>query len=76
MGRSPKPLKFLVHLDLMETNEVKELIAKGHQVDQFVDFHDVILAPNAWKMDARLLKYLDLAIKAARGVKYPKRVTK
>ena len=82
MGRTPKPLNLLVHPVLWNTPEVQELITKGHTVsclegtDVHLDIYDLILAPNAWKMDARLIKYLDLAVKAARTVKYPKKEKK
>ena len=60
--------------------EIAELRNKGHlvqhpPVDEFESF-DLILAPNAWRMDTTLAKYLDLAVKGARGIRYPKRVTK
>ena len=78
MGRTPKPLTLLVHPSLMKTAEVVELAAKGHTIEagdspEFsLDDYDIVLSPNAWKMDARLIKYLDLAVKAARTIKYPK----
>lgn len=78
MGRSPKPLRLLVHPSLMDTPEIQELIGKGHTVTSWVEFDeaDMLLAPNCWKMDARLIKYLDLAVKAARTIKYPKKEKK
>ena len=82
MGRTPKPLKLLVHPDLWNAPEVQALIAKGHAVsclegtDVHLGLYDMVLSPNAWKMDARLLKYLDLAVKAARTIKFPKREKK
>ena len=88
MGRTPKPLLLAIHDSLMETPEVQELVAKGHSIYRLSQYNrgndnplnlpdvDLILAPNAWQMNETLIKYLDLAIKAARGVKYPKKVTK
>ena len=74
MGRSPKPLSLLVHPDLVESAEVQELIGKGHTVTIMGSEveHDLMLGPRCWHMDTRLVKYLDLAVKAARTIKYPK----
>ena len=89
MGRTPKPLHFLIHPALATAPEVLALAEKGHTVtvDTTRDYcpgchhlgmgeYDLLLAPNAWKMDARLIKYLDLAVKAARAIKYPKKEKK
>ena len=81
MGRTPKPLKFLVHQSLIEVYPWHELVAQGHLVvfmapEEPAFNFDLILAPNAWKMDTRLIKYLDLAVKAARTIKYPKKEKK
>ena len=76
MGRTPKPLKILVANYAMTLwPEIAALRNKGHlvqipPVDEFESF-DLILGPNCWRMEAELLPYLDLAIKGARGVKYP-----
>jgi hypothetical protein len=84
MGRTPKPLSIAVDDVLAETPEIAALAAKGHNIYKFSQYNrgndnplnlpgvDLILGPNCWRMDATLLQYLDLAIKGARGVKYPK----
>ena len=89
MGRSPKPLSILVHPALWETPELKALAEKGHVLILMcegpsgdrpfmgsADKFDLVIGPNCWRMDDVLIKYLDLAIKAAWGVRYPKRVKK
>lgn len=74
----------LVTDTLMDAPEIKALSDKGHKImrlsevghyasDADTETADLILGPNCWRMDERLIKYLDLAIKAARGVKYPKK---
>lgn len=81
MGKSPKPLSILVHPELADTPEIRELSEKGHvivvathalTVGLALHDFDIILGPNCWRMDKDLLKYLDVAIKSARGIKYPK----
>ena len=77
MSRTPKPLRVAVDNSLAKTPEVLALEAKGHEiVPADHEAFDLVIGPRCWKMDLILIKYLDLAIKAARGVKYPKRVTK
>ena len=76
MGRTPKPLKFLVQWELEAKYPWHELVQQGHTVvflppEQTAGF-DLILGPNCWRLDETLLPYLDLAIKAARGIKFPK----
>ena len=77
MGKSPKPLSFLVCPLLVQDEATKAqmdaLEAQGHNVVYMNDsiyLVDIILSPNAWR--AFDLKYLDLAIKSARSVKYGK----
>ena len=76
VGRTPKPLTILVHPGLMEWAEIKALREQGHEVCEnqhgALEDYDVILAPNAWRMTEDLRPYLDLAVKAARKVKYGK----
>jgi hypothetical protein len=83
MGKTPKPLRIAVHPTLVDLPEVQALVAKGHQVYSLAQYNrgndnplnlpdvDLILGPNCWRMEPELLPYLDLAIKGARGVKYP-----
>ena len=85
MGRTPKPLTILVHPDLAEWSEWSDLAAQGHTVhftlhpeqDYLASDIDLILAPNAHRMDENLRKYLPLAIQAARSRRYgPKKEDK
>lgn len=73
--KNPKPLRLLVHPALMETKEVEALAAKGHTVVNMSevtgDEFDLILGPQCWHMDARLIKHLDVAVKGKRAIKYP-----
>ena len=77
MGKTPKPLRFLVSPALAEWPECAALQERGHTVLLY-DFDsqdmgvDVVMAPNAWRMDAQHRKYLPQAIAAARKVRYPK----
>ena len=76
MARTSKPLRLLVHPDLLETIEVQALIAKGHDVTVMQDIavvYDLILGPNCWRIYPKLYKYIDMAVKAARLVRYPKK---
>ena len=82
MGKSPKPLSFLVHPSLVQTDEdrqrLDDLAAQGHHVDTAdcehfynvigMDKYDIVLGPNCWR--AFDLRHLDLAIKSSRSVKY------
>lgn len=56
---------------------LRVLEEKGHEIDvaqggkMFNPLeYDLVLGPNCWRMDATLLKYVDMAVKAAREVKY------
>lgn len=82
MGKTPKPLTILVHPSLANSPEILELAAKGHEIHtepsmsmiaQHWQDYDLVLGPTCWRMDASMLAYLDLAIKGARTVKYPKK---
>ena len=81
MGRSPKPLSILVHPSCAQSVEdndrLCELESQGFTIvrdvpsDVIKQLHyDIILGPSCWR--AFDLKYLDLAIKSARSVKYGK----
>jgi hypothetical protein len=77
MGKTQKPLTILVHPSLVETPEFRTLAAQGHTItsDLYLESAwdaDIVFGPNCWRMTPELLPYLDLAIKGARGVKYPK----
>jgi hypothetical protein len=73
MGRAPKLLSILVtDQTLYHTSQVQNLIAQGHTVTLTVPDADIILGPNCWRMPVALVKYLPLAVRAAREVKYGK----
>lgn len=76
MGKSPKPLSFLVHPSLVRDDDgsrqtLVDLEAQGHEIhfmDADGDDYDIKIGPNCWR--AFDLKYLDLAIKSARATKF------
>ena len=73
IGTSPKPLKFLVYSSIVGDDMpiLSALSEQGHIVELVDDTdHDIILGPRCWRGFS--LKYLDLAIKSARSVKYGK----
>lgn len=80
MGKTQKPLTILVHPSLGDAPEIVTLAEKGHTICvgyspaglATMEMFDIILGPNCWRITPELLPYLDLAIKGARGVKYPK----
>ena len=76
MGKTPKPLSYLIHPSLLQSDEdrafIEEKRTQGHEVEimreKGVLNFDIILAPNAWR--AFDLSSFDLATKSARAVKY------
>lgn len=81
MGKSPKPMTILVHPLIGEWEEVQKLGSQGHTIVVPYDLQiatvkfedlDLILHPNAWRMDTAHRKYLPLAIAAGRQHRYPK----
>ena len=91
MGKTPKPLSYLIHHSLIQTAEdrafVEEKRAQGHEIQVgggeltgVWERADIILAPNAWR--AFDMSSFELATKSARAVKYkpgtkkPKKATK
>jgi len=84
VGKTQKPLRIAVDDTLAELPEITALTEKGHNIYRLSQYNrgndnplnlpdvDLILGPTCWRMDATLLPYLDLAIKGARGVRYPK----
>ena len=75
MGKTTKPLRVLV-IGLPQSPEFDEIAALGHTVEYSANTegYDLILGPRCWRMDERLLRLelLPLAIKEARGIRYPK----
>lgn len=69
-----KRLTISVHPSLYNYPEIQGLIEKGHNVYcNDMGSTDIVLAPNAWRMTPELLPYLDLSIKQARAMRYPKK---
>lgn len=78
MAQTSKPLVLLVHSTLLETDEVKELEHKGHVILHMTPQQedcDLILGPNCWRIYPKLYKYINIAVKAARLIRYPKKST-
>ena len=76
MARTQKPLKILIHPSLNNAKEIEELIAKGHDIQIMTvetDDFDIVLSPKAWRILPGMEKYIDIAVKAARIEKYPKK---
>lgn len=80
MPHQSKPLTILCHPELLGSEEVGGLLAKGHTVYNLEAYEvqgvnasmvDLILAPNAQLMTPEHLPYLDEAVKRARKLKYP-----
>lgn len=58
MGKTSKPVKFLVHHTLAGHPELLALQEKGHHVTVLpveYDAYTVILGPHCWRMDTGLL---------------------
>ncbi len=79
MGKSPKPLSYLIHPSLIQSHEdwafIEEKRAQGHAIlvgggelsGRWLDA-DIILSPTAWR--AFDMDSFELATKSARAVKY------
>lgn len=82
MGKAPKRITILVHPEIAAWEEVQKLSDQGHTIysttGDLSDLSpedlrpDLILHPNAWRMDAAHRKYLPLAVAAGRAKRYPK----
>ena len=75
MGRSPKPLRVLVHPDIAQWAEFDTLRDQGHLIEQQLtplDEYDLVLGPTCWHMTPKHRKYLKDAVQAARSKRYPK----
>jgi len=77
MGKSPKPLSFLVHPELYDADPGlwEKMKEQGHTVGPLMNLKewDLIIGRNCWRMFD--LDGLNLAIKSARNTKvYPKKV--
>jgi hypothetical protein len=74
MGRTSKPLTIFVLPSLDDWEEFKALAAQGHDIRRtgFPEECDLVLGPNAWRMNEQLRRYLPLAIAEARKRRYGK----
>lgn len=69
-----KPLTIAVHPSLYGFDEIRDLEAKGHNVYcSDMGDTDIVLGPNCWRMTPDLLPYIDLSLKQARAMRYPKK---
>jgi len=79
VGKSSKPVRFLVHPSIANAPEFQALREQGHVIDTEptgpVWDYDAIIGPTSWRMTARHIKYLPLTIQEARRLHYPKETT-
>ncbi len=69
MGRTPIPLRILIH-PIFDGPEFDELRGKGHTVDVMTDSnYDLIVGPNAQRMTPELLSLLDVTLTRIRREK-------
>lgn len=83
MGKTSKPLTIIVVGEPTSWFEWEKLEAQGHEIIKvdpgkiYADLEpkltkaDIIMGPTAWRMDGDLRKYLPLALKEARMIRYP-----
>lgn len=85
MGKTPKPLSFLVAAELAEWPEFRSLAEQGHEVhtpdDQLahgrpLGEYDLVMGPTCWVMDGPRRAYLAIAIAEARKARYPQQKPK
>jgi hypothetical protein len=76
MGRTPIPLKILVHPSI-DGEIFDELRAKGHSVDAMDDIasYDLVLGPNAQRMTPELVSLLDVTLTRIRREKREQKQT-
>ena len=83
MGKTSKPLSIVAIGECALWDELKALEAQGHVVSRLFDPEsdgvvpgsifleaDIILGPKAWRMDDLTRKYLGVALKEARMLRY------
>ena len=74
MGRSPKPLTWLVEASIADWPEFKELEAQGHTIIVLAaqdEGADVICGPHAHRMSDDIRKWCDEMKTEAWRIKYP-----
>lgn len=88
MGRNNKPLNILcMDDDIFQSEAMKKVIAKGHQVmeEGYTGDVDVVIGPKCWRIDPSLRlgddvsneesleRQLEMMEKGVRSIKYPKK---
>ena len=82
MGKTIKSLWIIAADSLYASPDFQKAMARfeeqGHRVQRLsgatgeeIDLCDLAVGPKFWRMDGALIKYLDVAIKAARATAYP-----
>ena len=75
MGKTSKPLTIYVTQELIHAPELQALADKGHRIVLLELSQDpepdLILSGRAWRMTPLLLKYVEVAVRAARAQRYP-----
>ena len=73
MGKSSKPLIYLVHPSLEGTPEIQDRLSKGHVItfdDIFLNY-DAVIGPTCYRISSETVNLLDLVEKSIRATKYP-----
>lgn len=74
MGKTPKPLRFLIDQDIAHWPEWEELRAQGHKITCGIPSdYDLVMGPTCWRLTEWHRPYLEAAIKAMREQKYPRK---
>jgi len=80
MGKTSKPVWYLVEDSLVDLESYQSLKAQGHKIQPLstattedLQNSDGIHSPRAWRMTPELVKYLPAALKATRGAVYHKK---
>ena len=75
MAKSSRPLRILVHPDLIKLPSIEGLKQKGNVVQSMdattaASTFELILGPNCWRIPPGMESLVESAVKAARRVKY------
>jgi len=81
MGKTPRPIRILIHPSMDNWEIFKDLKAQGHQVHTIPEegdpwSYDTIMGPSAWRMDEALALEAPRAIKSSREVATKRRYFK
>ena len=71
MGKTPKPLRFLIHPDIADWPEWAELASQGHTIRTDWPDVDIVVGPRAWRLLPTMRTYLGAVVKEMRKVVYP-----